>query len=240
MTLLPQRGLPDFRSANTGRANARTGRPRAAHLRYTLALLAGCALAQGESGLLDEGLVQVPSSRNAAVYRSPDVSFAQYRRLMFDPVQVNFKSGFRRNHPKLTEDDVERLRSRAAAQFLDELEKELARRGKFPVAEAPAPDVLRVKAMLMSFEPNSPNAGKTPGERAYARSAINSMVLVVELFDAASGVLIARITDLTAPVEYQRPQRIDQVVLEDESRQAFKHAAGLVRDAINLAMTERR
>jgi hypothetical protein len=205
-----------------------------------LVLMATCALAQDEFQPADEGLVQVTSRRDAAVYRSPDVSFAQYRRLMFDRVSVTFKAGFRRNHPKLTEEDVERLRSRAAAQFQDELERELAERGKFPVAEEPAPDVLRVKAMLTSFEPNAPNAGRTPGERAYARSAISSMVLMVELYDAASGVLVGRILDLTTPMEYQRPQRIDQVVLEDESRRAFKHAAQLVRDAINVAMTERR
>lgn len=203
-----------------------------------LTLFACCAVAQVAADAPDDGLVRVPSSREAAVYRSPDVGFTQYKRLMFDRVSVEFVAGWRRNHPKLTEADTERVRSRAAKGFEDELTRELVKRGRYALAEAPAPDVLRVKARITAFDQTDPTAGLVPGVRSYSRTA-GKMTLIVELYDASSGVLVGRVIDLTPPREYPEERRLDQVFNDTEARDAFANASRLVHEALSLAMTER-
>jgi hypothetical protein len=204
----------------------------------TLALFACGALAQVAADAPDDGLVRMPSSRDAAVFRSPDVGFTQYKRLMFDRVSVAFITGWTRNHPKVTEADTERVRSRAAKGFEEELVRELVKRGRYELAEAPAPDVLRVKARIADFDQTDPNAGLVPGLRSYSRTA-GKMTLIVELYDASSGVLVGRVVDLTPPREYPEPRRLDQVFIETEARIAFANASVLAHEALSLAMTER-
>jgi hypothetical protein len=203
-----------------------------------LALFACCAVAQVAADAPDDGLVRVPSSREAAVFRSPDVAFTQYKRLMFDRVSVSFVAGWTRNHRKVTEAITERVRSRAAKGFEDELMSELVKRGRYALAEAPAPDVLRVKARIADFDQTDPTAGTVPGERSYARTA-GKMTLIVEFYDAASGVLVGRVVDLTPPREYPEPRRLDQVFIESEARHAFANASRLAHEALSVAMTER-
>jgi hypothetical protein len=204
-----------------------------------LALLACRAIAQGVAEVPDDGLLRVPSSREAAVYRSPDVSFVQYKRLMFDRVTVSFRAGWLRDHPKLTESDVERVRSRAATGFQEELARELVDRGNYVLAEAPAADVLRVKPLIVGLDQTAPTAGMDPSLRSYARTAVK-MTLIVELYDAASGVLVGRIHDLVPAREYPEPRKLDQVFIDTEARLAFANTSRLVHEALSVAMTERR
>ncbi len=203
-----------------------------------LALFTCCAIAQVATDAPDDGLVRFPSSRDAAVYRSPDISFVQYKRLIFDPTTVSFKAGWRRDHPRLTEEQVERVRSRAASAFQDELKKELVDRGNYAVAAAPAPDVLRIKPLIVDLEQTDPIAGTVSGVRSYSRTAVK-MKLVVELYDAASGVLVGRIHDLELPREYPEPRQLDRVFIEAEARSAFANASRLAHEALSVAMTER-
>jgi hypothetical protein len=173
------------------------------------------------------------------VYRSHDVSFVQYRRLMFDPVTVTFKSGWRRQNKKLSESEVERIRSRAVEQFRDELARELIERGNYPLAPAPAADVLRIKASILDLDQSAPSAGIVPGMRSYARST-GEMMLIVELFDSASGVLVGRVVAPQRARTHSVPQLVDQVTIETDARIGFANAARLTREALNVAITERR
>jgi hypothetical protein len=214
-------------------------RKLASMLAFAMVFVAGAAAAQdSDPATLDDGLVRVQSSRKGAVYRSPDVRFERYRRVMFDPVTVTFKSSWRREYPRLTESEVERIRSRAATQFREELGRELVKLGRYAVAESPAPDVLLVKARILEFDQKAPSTGDLRGIRTYALNA-GDMVLVVELYDAASGVLVGRIVDPEKAKEYADPQLIDRIFVEAEAQRSFMNAAQLTREALNVAITER-
>jgi hypothetical protein len=205
-----------------------------------LVLLAGSAFAQPPEPDAhdDDGLVRVQSSRKGAVYRSPDVRFERYKKVSFDAVTVTFHSSWRREYPRLTESEVERIRSRAATQFREELERELVKRAHYTLAEKPAPDVLHIKARIVEFDQKSPNTDDLRGLRTYARTA-GDMVLIVELYDAASGVLVGRIVDPEKGKEYNEPQLIDRIFVEAEAQRSFANAAQLTREALNVAITER-
>jgi hypothetical protein len=212
----------------------------ASTLAFVLVIFTGGVFAQDPDpdAIIDDGLVRVQSSRKGAVYRSPDVRFEQYRQVSFDPVSVTFKSSWRREYPRLTESDVEKIRSRAATQFREELERELVKLGHYKLAEGPAPDVLLIKARILEFDQKVPSTSDIRGIRTYARTA-GDMVLIVELFDAASGVLVGRIVDPEKAKEYSDPQLIDRIFVETEAQRSFANAARLAREALNVAITER-
>jgi len=65
------------------------------------------------------------------------------------------------------------------------------------------------------------------------------MKVVVELRDAASGVLIGRIIDYEKTREFQDPQPANQVTNLEEFRIGFANAARYTREAINVAKAER-
>jgi hypothetical protein len=210
-----------------------------------LAFLAGSVIAQtpdpdamAEGAQVDDGLVLVPSSRKGAVYRSPDVRFERYRRVIIEPVTVTFKSTWRREYPRLSESDVEKIRSRAAEQFHEQLTRELVKLGHYALAENPAPDVLTIKARIVEFDQKAPAPRDSRWVETYALSA-GDMTLIVELYDAASGVLVGRIVDPEKGKEYRQLQLIDKIIVETEAKISFSNAARLTREALNVAITER-
>jgi hypothetical protein len=85
---------------------------------------------------------------------------------------------------------------------------------------------------------SAPAAGTAPSSRTYTRSA-GSMKVVVELRDAASGVLIGRIIDYEKTREFQDPQPANQGTNLEEFRLGFANAARYPREAIHVAKAER-
>ncbi len=170
----------------------------------TLAVASGrcCAAAQGAQVITDvteDGLVRVPSSRKAGVYRLPDATFAQYRRVMLAPASVAFRKNWDRKKldrldTGLKPSERQRIVDDMALAFHEELVAELVERGGFTLAEAPAPDVLLIVPSITELDLTAPDAGSTPGSRSFVRTA-GSMTLIVELRDAASGVTVGRIID---------------------------------------------
>lgn len=202
-------------------------------------LVAGSALSREPPEVTEDGLVRVPSGRKVGVYRAPDVPFAQYRRVIIGPsIPIGFRKGFERSHPEVKSDDLENIRGEFARSLRAELERELVKRGKFALAPEPAPDVIRIDARVEDLDMAAPAAGNGPAERTYARSA-GKMTVIVELRDAASGVLIGRLVDYEQTHEYREPQLVNQVTNLEDFRIGFANAARYTREAINVAKTER-
>jgi hypothetical protein len=188
----------------------------------------------------EDGLVRVPSNSRAGVYRAPGVPFARYQRVIIGAtIPIEFRKGWARAHREVTPEDVEEIRGDFARAFRTELHDELVKRGGFAVASQPAPDVIRVDAAVTQLDLSAPTAGNTPSGRTYTRNA-GSMKVVVELRDAASGVLIGRIIDYEQAREFQEPQLVNRMINLDEFRAGFARAARYTREAINVAKTERQ
>ena len=205
-----------------------------------LALLSSAAGAQVIADVTEDGLVRVPSSAKAGVYRLPDAKFAQYRRVMLAPASVAFRknwdsknldrldTGLKPSERQRIADDMSRL-------FHEELVAELVERGGFTLAEAPAPDVLLIAPAITELDITAPDAGSTPGSRSFVRTA-GSMTLTMDLRDAASGVTVGRIIDYEQARETRELQLVNHIT---EASIAFANAARYTRSALNIAKTER-
>ena len=205
-----------------------------------LMLLAAAASAQQLSDMTEDGLVRVPSSRKAGVYRLPDATFAQYRRIMLEPASVAFRKnwdrkGLDRLDTGLKPSERQRIANDLVLALQEEMVAELVQRGGFVLTETPAPDVLLIVPAITELEITAPDAGSTPGTRTFVRTA-GSMTLIVELRDAASGVTVGRIIDFEQARETRELQMVNNMA---EARIAFANAARYTRSAINIAKTER-
>jgi len=209
-------------------------------LAMCLAFLCSAVVAQQVSDVTEDGLVRVPSSRKAGVYRLPDATFAQYRRVMLAPASVAFRKNWDRQsldrlNTGLKPSERQRIADDMALAFNEELVAELVERGGFALAEAPAPDVLLIVPSITELEITAPDAGSTPGTRSFVRTA-GSMTLIMELRDAASGVTVGRIIDYEQARETRELLQVNNIA---EARIAFANAARYTRSALNIAKTER-
>ena len=187
-----------------------------------LVLCCSAAVAQVISDVTEDGLVRVPSSRKAGVYRLPDATFAQYRRIILAPATVSigkepYPKSFTRVGIELKPSEVEAIKNDLKLAFHEELVAELVERGGFALARETAPDVLFIAPIITEVDLN------TPG----------SMTLVVELLDSISGVTVGRIID------YEKGREPRDTSAISETRISFANAARYTRSAINIARTER-
>jgi hypothetical protein len=203
-----------------------------------LALGAALAHAADPPEVTEDGLVRVPSSRKVGVYRVPDIPFTQYHRITLDGISVSFDPGWLRTNKNLKESDRERIRADLVRDFRDELTRELVERGGYALTDDTSIDVLRVQASIQNLDISAPNAGLTPGTHSFVRST-GSMTLVIELRDAASNVVVARIIDHEHAREFDELQSVNQTINEEDARVAFANAARHTREALNVAKTQR-
>lgn len=204
--------------------------------------------ARDYTDVTEDGLVRVPSTRKAGVYRAPDVSFAHYQRVMLSPASVAYsKKSSSDNSARpgslikqgLKPSERQRISDDLVKNFHDELVAELIERGGFVLVDKPGPDVIRIDPMITDLDITAPDAGTTPGTRSFVRNT-GSMTLIVNLFDATANVPIARVIDYEKGREYHKLQVADQVTNAEEARVAFANVARYTRSAINVAKTDRQ
>jgi hypothetical protein len=187
-----------------------------------LTLSCSAAVAQVVSDVTEDGLVRVPSSHKAGVYRLPDAKFAQYRRIILLPASVTIgkellPKSFTRVDTGLKPSERQAIMNDLKLGFHLELVAELVERAGFALATTRAPDVLLVVPMIEDVDLTS----------------VGTMTLIVELRDAASNVTVARIVD------YEKRREPPLMSGIAEARIGFANAARYSRSAINIARTER-
>ena len=201
-------------------------------LASTLCLTLGCAAApKNPDDLADDGLQRVETALLDELYVAPNVSLANYQRVMLDPIEVNFKDGWRMQHPDLSDKDFEVLRTRFAALLQETLVAELAR-GGYLLAEAPAPDVIRLRASIVDADFAAPESGADKSKQVYSDG---QMTLRVQGFDSPSGALVARAKDHEEDPWTRSLQIADRVSAFHRAQIIFEEWAQELRSALDAA-----
>ena len=195
------------------------------------AIFAGCATQPPPGEVSDDGLVLVPTSLLDELYVAPNVSLANYKRVIVEPVEVAFKDGWRKKHPDMRDSEVEALRARLAGLLHEKLVKELAR-GGYLVAESPDKDVLRLRPSLENIDLAAPEANND--KRTFVHSD-GEMTLRVLGFDGPSGALVARAKDYEEDPETQILQRADRITTNIAAEKMFDKWAQALRSALDVA-----
>ena len=70
--------------------------------------LLGCASMQPKPDeVADDGLVRVDTAMLDELFVAPNVSLGHYQRVLLDPVEIEFKDGWRQNHPDMSDREFE-------------------------------------------------------------------------------------------------------------------------------------
>jgi hypothetical protein len=152
-----------------------------------------------------EGLVLQKNTKSRLVYVKPGATFTQYNRVAILECLVHFEEDWQKDYNnsqvglqgRVTDADVERMKSGLAAEFKKVFTKELQDKGGYDVVGTAAPDVLVLRPALLNVEVSAPDIMQ-PGINATVVRLAGQMTLFLELWDSSSNTLLARIMDAAA------------------------------------------
>jgi hypothetical protein len=195
-------------------------------------LLASCVIAPGPPDRTPDGLQKVMSTRVDSLYVAPGASLSRYQEVLLDKVDVAFKADWQSRHPQVSTQEIEMIRHGAASVFREQFSNELAK-GGYTIANAAAPDVLRVSASVVDLDITS-SGGADPASRHFMVTT-GDMSLVSELRDSQSGAMLARVADKTRGRSQGNLRLSGQAAQTAEARAAFTAWAGYLREALDDA-----
>ena len=178
----------------------------------------GAALAMGNSPLASaadpppqvtsDGLQLQKSTKTRLVYVKPGATLAPYKRVAILDCYVEFEKNWQKDYNqskvsldgRVTDKDVEKMKTALAAAFKKVFTEELQKNGSYPVVDTAAPDVLVLRPALLNVEVNAPDIMSADIRSTVVRSA-GQMTLYLELLDSTTNTIIARVLDAQADDE---------------------------------------
>lgn len=152
-----------------------------------------------------DGLQLQKSTKSRLVYVRPGATFTQYDKVAILECYVEFEKDWQKDYndsrmgleDRVTDKDVERMKTGLAGEFKKEFTRELQDKGGYQVVDQAAPDVLVLRPALINVEVNAPDLMSPGISRTIVRSA-GQMTLYLELWDSATNTLLARVMDAKA------------------------------------------
>jgi hypothetical protein len=201
------------------------------------ALLASCAASLPPAEVTPDGLVRVPSRPEGGVYRKPNADFTRYKRLMIEPLTVEFRDGWRKQHPDVSDAEVRRIEAETAVNFLEEFTEVMVDEGPFTLTEVRDAEVLVVVPRMLDLKIPAPESEFDAGFRRYSPLSI-SLEITGELRDGMSGEVLLRVVMIEPEQFHKTVGRIpgpNRVANAHEIRFALEKWSRLVREAIDVA-----
>ena len=152
-----------------------------------------------------DGLELASQTRERVVYVKPGASLGQYDKVAILDCFVEFEKDWQKDYnrsrvgleDRVSDKDVERMKTGLAAEFKKVFTKELQDKGGYQVVTSAAPDVLVLRPALINVEVNAPDLMSAEIGHTIVRSA-GQATLYLELWDSTSSTILARIEDARA------------------------------------------
>ncbi len=197
-----------------------------------------CCLLISQSFAADEvadvtfdGLKRIQGSKVALAYVDPDADFSPYKKIMLLDTYVAFKKNWKRDHRRVSNSSMKRIRNRTADLFRHVFTEGLEE-GGFPVVNEAGEDVLLVRPAIIDLNVTAPD-DMSPGRSHTFTTNAGAATLYIELFDSSSGAILARAIDRKSARSTPTFQLSSSVYNSREGRKIFKHWAGILRDRLN-------
>jgi hypothetical protein len=217
-----------------------------------LVMATGCAGSGDElPAVSEEGMNRVQSKRVDALYVNPDANFSEFKRFAIAEVDVSFRRNWlkdqnqtrRQLNRRVSQEDADRIRAAVAGSFRTIFTDELENAGYTVVDQAvpgnEAADLLLLRPDILDLDVTAPDVRSPDRVRSYTTCGC-SMTLSLELFDAMSGSLLARITDSKKAPD-QRPMRIaNSVTNKAEADRIMRRWAKLLVEKLDSVQAAQR
>jgi len=166
----------------------------------------GLAWATGSAGASKvptewDGLSRVKSKRLEYVFLAPGADFRPYSKVQLDPTEIAFKKNWQRDYNRdtrglsgrISDSDVQRVIVEGGAAASTIFAEAFAA-GGYPVATAPAADVLRIRTAVVNISVTAPDVPMAGRSRTFASEA-GYASLILEARDSMTGALLGRAVD---------------------------------------------
>lgn len=185
-----------------------------------------------------DGLEAVTVRGISLAYKRPGASLAGYKRVMIDPVEVRFAKNWGQQNTgsrlPVSASYREDVRAGLSKVVRDEFVKALAMKGGYPIADAAAPDVLRLKIYIVNLYINAPPNQGAGVSYSFVASA-GEMTLFMELYDSETGQILARVADREEARTGATLQMASSVSNVGEAASIAAGWARIMRDALDRA-----
>ena len=188
-----------------------------------------------------EGLVLQKSTNSRVSYVKPGATFAQYNRVAILEPLVEIEKDWQKDYNssrlglegRVTDKDIERMKTGLAAEFMKVFTRELQDKGGYQVVDTAAPDVLLLRPALLNVEVNAPDI-MTAGINATVVRSAGQMTLFLELWDSQTNTLLARIMDAEADMDSfaKQANRVTNVQAADRILGSWAHELRVRLDEI--------
>jgi hypothetical protein len=199
-------------------------------------LLAACTASLPPAETTADGLVRVPSRSEGGVYRNPDADFTRYKRMMIEPLTVEFQKGWRRQHPDVSDAEVRRIEAETAKAFHEAFTGILIGEGPFELTEVREADVLVVVPRMLDLKIPAPETETDAGYRSYSPRPV-SLQMTGEMRDGVNGEVLMRVIMIDPDDRYKIHQipGSNRVTNAYEIRDSLERWSRLVREAVDVA-----
>ena len=198
------------------------------------AFLAACTASPPPQETTADGLVRVPSRAEGGVYRDLDADFNRYKRLMIEPLTVEFAEEWRKQHPDVADTELRRIQLEAAKDFREVFTKILVDEGPFELAEVREADVFVVVPRLLDLDIPAPETDLDVS--TYSPRPV-SLQMTGELRDGVSGEILLRVIRIEGEPYYMFNdiRLANRTANAREIRLSMERWSRLVREAIDVA-----
>ena len=183
--------------------------------------LAGVAMAQAnaEPAVTVDGLVAVKSRSLDEVALRPGVDLSTYRSVIVEPARAALRKDWLKDLNTtrgptrwLTREDAQQITDEAALRLSAMTSMVFQERG-YEIAAAPAAGVLRLSLAITDLDVNAPDE-PMPGIVKYFVRDAGQATIALDVRDAASGALLARVVDRGTASEIRQINRATNVTNE--------------------------
>ncbi|RLB67351.1 MAG: hypothetical protein DRH08_03895 [Deltaproteobacteria bacterium] len=189
-----------------------------------------------------DGLELAKKGAHGFVYLSPGVDFAGYNNLLILECEVAFEKNWQKNFNrnagnsvsanKASDYDVEQIKASVAEQFLEIFTKELGEKGGYPIVSEPTTTTLILRPAVINLNINAPVLDTSYRTRAWSAG---HATLYLELFDAKTGDILARIVDTRVDRDHAYAQWATKAFNKAAGAQIMTTWATLLREGFENA-----
>ena len=204
------------------------------------ALLAACTASRPPAETTPDGLVRVPSRPEGGVYRNLDADFTRYKRMMIEPLTVEFVKGWRKQHREVSDTEVRRIQTETTENFRKAFTEILVDEGPFELADVREADVLVVVPRMENLKIPAPETEFDTGYRSSSPHLV-SMTITGELRDGVNGDILLRVITIEGELveKFRQVSPDNRIANAYEIREAMEKWSHLVREAIDVAKASR-
>ena len=178
----------------------------------------------------------------ATVYVKPNADISSYSSISLADCQVAFKDNWQRDQnrsrstldSRINQKDVDKIKNSLAKSCNDSFKSALEEKPAYTLVDVADSDggVLLIKPSIIDLDINAPDVQSVGMNRSYTTSS-GEMTLFMELYDAATGEILARVIDRKKGLDNSRLQWTNSVTNKADADRNLSQWTGKLRESLD-------